>query len=291
MKASGSGIVTGATLSEDSAAKPATNTLSQWRAAFAARATRSIRATVMAMVGIGAVCAVWQIICLSVAPDLPTPLTALTGFVNIMADPFYDTGPNDKGIGLQLLYSLRRVFIGFAIGSLIALPVGFMFGLSAPCRAVFNPIVQILRPVSPMAWFPIGLAVLKVSDLATIFVITVTSLWPTLINTAAGVSSLPDDYRNVARVFAFSRATYFRKVLLPYSLPHIITGFRLSLGVGWMVIVAGEMLAGGTGIGFFVWDSWNSLNLTRVISAIILIGLIGFAIDAALMRLYKYVTR
>lgn len=291
MKAAGRGIVTGASVSQETTTKPAPTALAQWGSDFMAGASRGIRATTLAMVGIGTLCAIWQVICLTVAPDLPTPFTALTGFANIMVDPFYDNGPNDKGIGLQLIYSLRRVFIGFAIGSLIALPLGFMFGLSAPCRAVFNPIVQILRPVSPMAWFPIGLAVLKVSDLATIFVITVTSLWPTLINTAAGVSSLPDDYRNVAKVFAFSRSTYFRKVLLPYTLPHIITGFRLSLGVGWMVIVAGEMLAGGTGIGFFVWDSWNSLNLTRVISAIILIGLIGFAIDAALMRLYKHVTR
>ena len=253
--------------------------------------TGAARSVIFAAAGIAVVCLIWQIICVTVAPDLPTPAVALSGFATIMANPFYDNGPNDKGIGLQLLFSLRRVFIGFAIGSLIARPLGFMFGLSAKCRAIFNPIVQILRPVSPMAWFPIGLAVLKVSDLATIFVIIVTSLWPTLINTAAGVSSLPQDYRNVARVFAFSAPTYFMKVLLPYSLPHIITGFRLSLGVGWMVIVAGEMLAGGTGIGFFVWDSWNSLNLTRVISAIILIGLIGFAIDAALMRLYKHVTR
>lgn len=256
-----------------------------------AKLTEAARSVIFATVGIGVVCGIWQIICATVAPDLPTPAVALNGFASIMADPFYDKGPNDKGIGLQLGYSLYRVFAGFAIGSLIALPLGFMLGVSATCRAIFNPIVQILRPVSPMAWFPIGLAVLKVSDLATIFVITITSLWPTLINTATGVSSLPQDYRNVARVFAFSPTTYFTKVLLPYSLPHIITGFRLSLGVGWMVIVAGEMLAGGTGIGFFVWDSWNSLNLTRVISAIILIGLIGYAIDAVLMRLYKHVTR
>lgn len=257
----------------------------------AAALTTAARAVIFATVGIVSLCAIWQIICATVAPDLPTPAVALSGFATIMTDPFYDNGPNEKGIGLQLAYSLRRVFIGFFIASLIAVPLGFMFGLSATCRAIFNPIIQILRPVSPMAWFPIGLAVLKVSDLATIFVITITSLWPTLINTATGVSSLPQDYRNVARVFAFSRATYFTKILLPYSLPHIITGFRLSLGVGWMVIVAGEMLAGGTGIGFFVWDSWNSLNLSRVISAIILIGLIGYAIDAALMRLYKHVTR
>lgn len=258
---------------------------------FSAASAAAARSVIFASVGIGAVCAIWQIICATVAPDLPTPAVALGGFASIMADPFYDNGPNDKGIGLQLMYSLRRVFLGFAIGSVIALPLGFMFGLSATSRAIFNPIVQILRPVSPMAWFPIGLAVLKVSEPATIFVITITSLWPTLINTATGVSSLPQDYGNVAKVFAFSPMTYFTKILLPYSLPHIITGFRLSLGVGWMVIVAGEMLAGGTGIGFFIWDSWNSLNLTRVISAIILIGLIGFAIDAALMRLNKRVTR
>lgn len=265
------------------------------RPRFAAKAAdwgrNSLRQTLFALTGVSAVCLIWQIVSMSVATDLPTPAVALSGFAQLMANPFYDNGPNDKGIGLQLLFSLRRVFLGFLIGSVIALPLGFMIGLSDKCRAIFNPIVQVLRPVSPMAWFPIGLAVLKVSDQATIFVIIITSLWPTLINTAAGVASLPDDYRNVARVFNFSRATYLTKVLLPYSLPHILTGFRLSLGVGWMVIVAGEMLAGGTGIGFFVWDSWNSLNLSRVISAIILIGLVGYAIDSALMKLYRYSTR
>ncbi|MEN3027923.1 MAG: nitrate ABC transporter permease [Aquificaceae bacterium] len=190
-----------------------------------------------------------------------------------------------------MVASLKRVFLGFLIGSLIALPLGFLIGMSQKIRSLLNPIVQVLRPVSPMAWFPIGLAVLKGSNEASIFVITITSLWPTLINTAVGVSSVPEDYRNVARVFGFSTYTYLTKVLIPYAMPYILTGFRLSLGIGWMVIVASEMLAGGTGIGFFVWDSWNALNLENVLSAILLIGIVGLLIDTVLSRLTESLRR
>jgi nitrate/nitrite transport system permease protein len=139
----------------------------------------------------------------------------------------------------------------------------------------------VLRPVSPLAWFPIGLAAFKSAQTATIFVLFMTSLWPTLINTAFGVMSLPEDHRNVARVFEFSRWKYVTRVLLPFSLPHILTGLRLSMGVAWMVIVAAEMLAGGIGVGFFVWDSWNALSLERVLSAILLIGVVGLLLDRA----------
>jgi nitrate/nitrite transport system permease protein len=203
----------------------------------------------------------------------------LRTLAQLLADPFYDNGPNDKGIGIQLVSSIGRVFAGFTLGSLVAIPVGVLMGASSTCRRLFNPLVQLLRPVSPLAWFPIGLAVFKHAGEATIFVIFITSLWPTLINTAFGVGSLPDDHRNVARAFAFSRGRYLRRILIPFSLPHILTGLRLSLGIAWVVIVAGEMLSGGIGIGFFVWDSWNALSLERVMSAILLIGLIGLLLD------------
>jgi nitrate/nitrite transport system permease protein len=211
--------------------------------------------------------------------DLPGPFGTLKVLAQMLAHPFYDNGPNDKGIGIQLISSIERVFAGFALGSLVAIPVGVLMGASATCRKLFNPLAQLLRPVSPLAWFPLGLAVFKNAGEATIFVIFITSLWPTLINTAFGVSSLPDDHRNVARAFAFSRLRYLRRVLIPFALPHILTGLRLSLGIAWVVIVAGEMLSGGVGIGFFVWDSWNALSLERVMSAILLIGLIGLLLD------------
>jgi len=220
----------------------------------------------------------WAIVS-GVSQSLPGPFATLKALGQMLADPFYDNGPNDKGIGIQLISSIGRVFAGFALGSLVAIPIGVLMGASSTFQKLFNPLVQLLRPVSPLAWFPIGLAVFKHAGEATIFVIFITSLWPTLINTVFGVASLPDDHKNVARAFAFSRGRYLRRILIPFALPHILTGLRLSLGVAWVVIVAGEMLSGGIGIGFFVWDSWNALSLERVMSAILLIGLIGLLLD------------
>lgn len=248
------------------------------------------RALVFLLLGILLFSLFWALIAYAVK-ELPGPISTMKNLLQLLSDPFRDAGPNDKGIGWQMLASLKRVFLGFLIGSLIALPLGFLIGMSQKMRSLLNPIVQVLRPVSPMAWFPIGLAVLKGSNEASVFVITITSLWPTLINTAVGVSSLPEDYKNVARVFGFPIHTYITKVLIPYALPYILTGFRLSLGIGWMVIVASEMLAGGTGIGFFVWDSWNALNLENVLSAILLIGIVGLLIDMVLSRLTERIRR
>src|SRR5215813_1660428 len=221
---------------------------------------------------------IWAIVS-GVSQSLPGPFATLKVLGRMLADPFYDNGPNDKGIGIQLISSIWRVFAGFALGSLVAIPVGALMGASSTCKKLFYPLVQLLRPVSPLAWFPIGLAVFKHAGEATIFVIFITSLWPTLINTAFGVASLPDDHRNVARAFGFSKKKYLTKILIPFSLPHILTGLRLSVGVAWLVIVAGEMLSGGIGIGFFVWDSWNALSLERVMSAILLIGIVGLLLD------------
>jgi nitrate/nitrite transport system permease protein len=223
--------------------------------------------------------AIWMVAAGIAGKDLPTPIATLGVAWQLLSNPFYDKGPNDKGIALQLISSLGRVFAGFALASALAIPLGFLMGANSVGRRILYPVVQIMRPVSPLAWFPIGLAAFKSAGTATIFVIFMTSIWPTLINTAFGVMSLPDDHRNVARVFRFSRFKYVTKVLLPYSLPHVITGLRLSMGVAWMVIVAGEMLAGGMGIGFFVWDSWNALSLEKVMTAILLIGVVGLILD------------
>lgn len=231
----------------------------------------------------------WYIISYITNYELPTPFATLTVFWELMTDPFYDYGPNDKGIALQLFSSLGRVFLGFSLGSAVAIPVGLLMGANAFCRKTFYPIVQILKPVSPLAWFPIGLVAFQSASTATIFIIFITSLWPTLINTSFGVASIPDDHKNVAKAFGFSRWKYLTKVLLPFSLPHIITGLRLSIGVAWLVIVAGEMLSGGMGIGFFVWDSWNALSLERVISAILIIGIVGLILDRGFSFLEKKV--
>lgn len=230
---------------------------------------------------------VWGLISLWVGKDLPGPLATAKVLWQLLSHPFYDNGPNDKGIGLQLAYSLMRVFLGFSLGSLVAIPLGVLIGATPVFRKTLGPVVELLRPVSPLAWFPIGLAVFKHAGEATIFVIFITSLWPTVLNTAFGVSSVPDDHKVVGRAFGFSRMRYLRRILIPYSLPHILTGLRLSLGVAWLVIVAGEMLSGGIGIGFFVWDSWNALSLERVISALLLIGTVGLLLD----RVFSWVAR
>jgi nitrate/nitrite transport system permease protein len=242
------------------------------------------------VLGFVALLVAWYFVSLITKGELPGPLATSVIFWELISDPFYDYGPNDKGIALQLLSSLIRVFTGFLLGSLIAIPVGLLMGANAFCRKVFYPVVQILKPVSPLAWFPIGLVAFQSASDATIFIIVITSLWPTLINTAFGVASIPDDHKNVSKAFGFSKWKYLSKVLIPYSLPHIITGLRLSIGVAWLVIVAGEMLSGGMGIGFFVWDSWNSLSLEKVISAILIIGLVGLLLDRVFAFVEKKVT-
>lgn len=237
-----------------------------------------------AVIGLIAFGGLWSLLSLYTEEALPGPIATLTVLKEMLSDPFYDYGPNDKGIGLQLFVSIKTVLMGFFMGSLIAIPIGILMGASTICKQIFYPIVQLLKPVSPLAWFPIGLVVFKDTGMATIFIVFITSLWSTLINTSFGVASIPQDHKNVAKAFGFSKKRYLTKILIPYSLPHIITGLRLSISVAWLVIVAGEMLSGGAGIGFFVWDSWNALSLEKVISAIIIIGIVGLLLD----RIFTY---
>lgn len=242
----------------------------------------------LAGLGFAGLLVFWGVVA-ALSPDLPTPAEAISALATLLSSPFHNNGPNDMGIGLQLSVSLQRVFIGFTLAALVAIPLGFVMGASKTAWSIFNPTVQLLRPVSPLAWFPLGLVVLKAAPLAAVFVIFITSIWPTLLNTAFGVSSVPDSHKNVARVFKFSKYKYVRHVLLPYSLPSIVTGMRISMGIAWMVIVAAEMLSGGTGIGFFVWDAYNANNLANVAAAIFLIGFVGLLLDAAFAKLQKIV--
>lgn len=238
-----------------------------------------LKSTVFAGIGVLVFISFWSLLSIYTQDALPGPLATFTVLKEMLSDPFYDYGPNDKGIGLQLFNSIKTVLSGFLLGSLIAIPIGILMGASTICKQIFYPIVQLLKPVSPLAWFPIGLVVFKDTGMATIFIVFITSLWSTLINTSFGVASIPQDHKNVAKAFGFSKMRYLTKILIPYSLPHIITGLRLSISVAWLVIVAGEMLSGGAGIGFFVWDSWNALSLEKVISAIIIIGIVGLLFD------------
>jgi nitrate/nitrite transport system permease protein len=232
----------------------------------------------------------WELVAIATKGEIPGAIKTLKVFGDMLKNPFYDNGPNDKGIGIQLMSSIGRVFLGFLFGSLLAIPLGILMGSSTIGMRLINPIVQILRPVSPLAWFPLGLLAFKSAPSATVFVIFITSLWPTLVNTAFGVSSIPQDFINVGRAYGFSRIKYITKILLPFALPHIITGLRLSIGVAWMVIVAGEMLSGGLGIGFFVWDSWNGGNLEKILCAILLIGIVGLLLDRAFSSLQNFLS-
>ncbi len=252
---------------------------------FIEKVVTKSKSVLLAILGLVIFGGVWELVSSLTEGALPTPIATLTVLYEMLSDPFYDYGPNDKGIGLQLFNSIKTVLLGFFLGSLVAIPMGILMGASTICKQIFYPIVQLLKPVSPLAWFPIGLVVFKDTGLATIFIVFITSLWSTLINTSFGIASLPQDHKNVAKAFGFSKMRYLTKILIPFSLPHIITGLRLSISVAWLVIVAGEMLSGGAGIGFFVWDSWNALSLEKVISAIIIIGVVGLLFD----KLFTYI--
>ncbi len=230
---------------------------------------------------------VWSFLHRHVAPELPPPSATLQRAMEVFAEPFRDAGPNDKGIGWQVLYSLGRVMVGFGSAVLVAIPVGFIMGMSETFRRAWQPLIQILRPVSPLAWLPIGLLLFKAVNPSAVFVIFITCIWPTLLNTAAGVRAIPRDYMNVARVLRLGKWEIARKILLPATRPYIITGMRLSLSIAWMVIVAAEMLTGGIGIGFYVWDEWNNLNVNSIIIAIVVIGLVGIALEWVMTRVQR----
>ena len=252
------------------------------------RLVRFTTATAWAVVGFAVAFAVWQLGA-SRVPELPTPAEAFSELRRLLADPFYDNGPNDKGIALLLLSSLQRVGLGFLLATLVGVPLGLAIGSIRSVWQAANPVIQLLRPVSPLAWYPIWLIVFKESQQAAVWVIFMTALWPTVIGTAAGAAGVPGDHRNVARVFRFGRVAYVRHILVPNAMPQIVTGLRLSMGTAWMVIVAVEMLSGGLGIGGDVWVSYNALNLTRMVAAIVFIGVIGLALDLLFLRLARAV--
>ncbi len=232
----------------------------------------------------------WWIVALFNRELMPTPAEALFANLDYILNPFYQRGPGNLGIGWLLLASLRRVLVGFLLGAVVAIPLGFLVGMSKPAMLALNPIIQIFKPVSPLAWLPIALAIFNLADPSAIFVIFITSLWPTIINTALGVSSVSKDYIDVARVLEMNSWRRITKIILPASLPYIFTGLRISLGIAWLVIVAVEMLTGGIGIGFFVWDEWSRLNLSSVFLAVLVIGLIGLLLDYAMGRIETLVT-
>lgn len=220
---------------------------------------------------------------------VPPPSAVLVRAWEELSNPFYDAGPNDKGIGIQLGYSIYRVLSGFFLALLVAIPVGFLIGMSPLMHRALNPYIQVLRPISPLAWMPLALFIIKDSETSAIFVIFICSIWPMLLNTAFGVANVREDWINVARTHELSPLRTAFTVILPAAAPTILTGMRISIGIAWLVIVAAEMLVGGTGIGYYVWNEWNNLDLTSVIFSILMIGVVGMLLDLLLTFATKLV--
>lgn len=220
---------------------------------------------------------------------VPPPSAVIVRAWQELSDPFYDAGPNDKGIGIQLGYSLYRVLAGYLMAAVVAIPLGFLIGMSPLMYRALNPYIQVLRPISPLAWMPLALFIIKDAEASAIFVIFICSIWPMLLNTAFGVAGVRSDWVNVARTHQLSQLRTAFTVILPAAAPTILTGMRISIGIAWLVIVAAEMLVGGTGIGYYVWNEWNNLDLTSVIFSILMIGLVGMLLDLGLSALTRFI--
>jgi len=220
---------------------------------------------------------------------VPPPSEILSHAWNELSNPFYDAGPNDKGIGIQIGYSLYRVLAGYAMAAAVAIPLGFLIGMSPLMYKALDPFIQVLKPISPLAWMPLALFIIQDSQASAIFVIFICSIWPMLINTAFGVAGVRKDWVNVARTHELGNLRTAVTVILPAAAPTILTGMRISIGIAWLVIVAAEMLVGGPGIGYYVWNEWNNLDLTSVIFSILMIGVVGMLLDMTLARVQRAV--
>ncbi len=244
--------------------------------AFIRKHPRKILAPIVA---IGTCLIIWQILCNDPKSPLPSPLTVIDQTWELIINPFYDGGGTDKGLGWQIFASLQRVAVGYSLAAVVGIIIGTIIGSNRLLYEAFDPIFQLLRTVPPLAWLPIALAVFKDSNPAGLFVIFITAIWPIIYNTAVGVQQVPQDYKNVARVLQLSRSEYFVQILIPSTVPYVFTGLRIGIGLAWLAIVAAEMLRGDTGIGFFIWNSYNSSNNSEVILALIYIGVVGLLLD------------
>jgi len=237
------------------------------------------------VLGLALLVGIWALVSLTSKGSIPSPVDTFKQALDVFSDPFYRKGPNDQGVGWNVLMSLERVALGFGLAAIVGIPAGFMIGRFTFLSRMFNPLISLLRPVSPLAWLPIGLLVFKGANPAAIWTIFICSIWPMIINTAVGVQRVPQDYMNVARVLQLSEWKIVTKILFPAVLPYMLTGVRLAVGTAWLVIVAAEMLTGGVGIGFWVWDEWNNLNVKNIIIAIFVIGIVGLVLEFALIKL------
>ena len=238
------------------------------------------------VLGLGLLIGIWALATAG-GGSLPTPAATFDAALKLFADPFYRNGPNDQGIGWNVLYSLQRVAVGFGLAAAVGIPLGFVIGRFDFVGRMFGPLISLLKPVSPLAWLPIGLLVFQRADPAAIWTLFICSIWPMVVNTAVGVQRVPQDYLNVARVLNLNEWKVITRILFPAVLPYMLTGVRLSVGTAWLVIVAAEMLTGGVGIGFWVWDEWNNLNVQHIIVAIFVIGIVGLALEQLLIAIAR----
>ncbi len=235
----------------------------------------------------GGVLLLWTAVSWTVAKDLPSPWRTWNESKQYILNPFFKEGEMNQGLGRLAAYSLWRVVKGYVLALTLGTPLGFLIGLSPMASKAFDPLIQILRPISPLAWLPLGLVIFQKSEPAALFTIAICAMWATVINTAVGVKAIPQDYLNVGRVLKLSRATMFWKIIVPATLPYVFTGWRLSMGVAWLVIVAAEMLTGSAGLGGFLWQEYNALIYSHIVISILAIGLIGYALDKAMIPLEK----
>jgi nitrate/nitrite transport system permease protein len=255
--------------------------------ALAAVATHTIPPLVM----LGLILAVWQVLCMKPGATLPAPSKIWSDARDLIVDPFFVAGPQDIGLGWRVLISLQRVAIGYGFAGVIGILLGTLIGQSVWAMRGLDPIFQVLRTISPLAWLPISLAAFRDSQPSAIFVIFITAVWPIIINTAVGIRNIPQDYRNVAAVLRLNHLEFFYKIMIPSAAPYIFTGLRIGIGLSWLAIVAAEMLTGGVGIGFFIWDAWNSSRLSDIVVALVYIGLVGFVLDRIVAGVATVVTR
>jgi nitrate/nitrite transport system permease protein len=261
------------------------------RNAWSARLGRVASTTVPPIITLAFILLIWQILCSSPTASLPSPSRVVHDTWDLIVDPFFDHGGVDKGLALHLFASIKRVALGYTLAAIVGVCAGALVGTSVWAMRALDPIFQVLRTIPPLAWLPLSLAAFRNGQPSAIFVIFITAIWPIIINTAVGIRNIPQDYKNVARVLNFRGLEYFIKIMLPAAAPYIFTGMRIGIGLSWLAIVAAEMLIGGVGIGFFIWDSWNSSRISDIILALVYVGIIGFLLDRFIALISRLVTR
>jgi len=248
-----------------------------------------LRNALPAVFALGLLLGLWELLCHGKAAALPPPSQVITDTWQLITDPFFDNGGVDKGMFWHLAASLKRVALGFSLAAAVGVALGVLVGQSTLAYRGLDPIFQVLRTVPPLAWLPLSLAAFQQADPSAIFVIFITAIWPIILNTAVGIREIPEDYVNVARVLRLSPLEYFFKIMLPATVPYMFTGLKIGIGLSWLAIIAAEMLIGGVGIGFFIWDAWNSSLMSEIILALVYVGLVGFLLDRAISLLAGYV--